>query len=68
MPEQGDKNAVPGHRSMYYGTATHGEGNIYPATRAAVRKGLINAFPNDELVFNSALTLEDQNPSEIFWE
>lgn len=68
MPEQGDKNGVSGHRSMYYGTATHGDKNIYPATQAEVRKGLINAFPNDELVFNAALTLEDQNPSEVFWE
>lgn len=66
--EQGDRNGVPGHRSTYYGTPAHGEGNIYPATQADVRRGLINAFPNDELVFNTALTLEDQNPSEIFWE
>lgn len=70
LPEQDDFNSggTMGHRSMYYGTATHGEGNIYPVTQAEVRKGLLCAFPNDELVYNAALSLDDQNPSEIFWE
>ena len=41
---------------------------IYPEAQADVRKGLICAFPYDELVYNSALSLDDQNPAEIFWE
>ena len=63
-----------GYTGAYYGTPTHAslgaEDNlvIYPEIYSDVRKGLICAFPNDELVFNTALTLDDQNPSEIFWE
>lgn len=68
-PEQDDTgNGTPGHRSYYYGRATRGEGKIYPEEQADIRKGLLCAFPNDELVYNAALSLEDQNPSEIFWE
>lgn len=67
-PEQDDYNNLLGHRSQYFGNATHGEGNIFPVTQEEVRKGLICAFPNDELVYNTELTLDDQNPSEIFWE
>lgn len=66
--EDYDGGNTPGHRSQFYGSPTHGAGNIFPATQADVRKGLICAFPNDELVYNTALTLEDQNPSEVFWE
>lgn len=55
-------------RQGYYGEPTHGDGNIYPVEQADVRKGLLCAFPNDELVYNSSLSLSDQNPSEIFWE
>lgn len=71
QPEQGDYGtggATPGHRSSYYGIPSHGENNIYPVTQAEVRKGLLCAFPNDELVYNTALSLDDQNPSEVFWE
>ena len=70
QPEQDDYGTGPtaGHRRTSFGYATHGEGNIYPVLQAEVRKGLICAFPNDELVYNTALTLDDQNPSEIFWE
>lgn len=68
MPEQDDYDGTLGHRSQYFGTATHGEGNIFPVTREEVRKGLICAFPNDELVYNTELSLKDQNPSVIFWE
>jgi len=69
-PEQEDYDGgkTLGHRSQYFGNATHGEGNVFPVTQEEVRKGLICAFPNDELVYNKALTLDDQNPSEIFWE
>lgn len=71
QPEQADYGAEgtnPGHRSAYYGTPSHGADNVYPVTQAEVRKGLICAFPNDELVYNTALSLEDQNPTEVFWE
>lgn len=69
-PEQDDYNggSTPGLRSYYYGRSRFGEGQIYPEAQADVRKGLLVAFPNDELVYNSALSLEDQNPPEIFWE
>lgn len=65
--EQGDATNATGHRQAFYGTPSHGSG-IYPEIPSEVRKGLICPIPNDELVYNSALTLEDQNPSEIFWE
>lgn len=68
-PEQDDTaSGGQGHRSTYYGRATRGEGKIYPEEQADIRKGLICAFPNDELVYNTALSLQDQNPAEIFWE
>lgn len=69
-PEQDNygSNNTDGHRRYYYGQATRGEGKIYPEEQADVRKGLICAFPNDELIYNSALSLEDQNPPEIFCE
>lgn len=70
LPEQDNYNGgvTDGHRKMYYGTPGHGSNCIYPATKADVRRGLLCSFPNDELVYNSELTLSDQNPSELFWE
>ncbi len=69
LPQQDDtQSGNPGYRTNYFGQPQFGEGNYYPATQAEVRKGLICAFPNNELVYNSALTLDDQNPSEVFWE
>ena len=67
-PEQDDNGNVDGHRKAFYGTPSHGEGNIYPSDPIYVRKGLICPIPNDELVYNASLSLEDQNPSKIFWE
>lgn len=70
LPEQVTKNAngSSSFRTGYYGEPTHGDENIYPVDPAEVRKGLLCAFPNDELVYNPSLSLADQNPSEIFWE
>ena len=69
QPEQDNSSSgARGCRDFFYGSSRFGEGQIYPEAQADVRKGLILAFPNDELVYNAALTLEDQNPDEIFWE
>ena len=69
LPEQDNSpSGARGCRDFFYGTSRFGEGKIYPEEQADVRRGLICAFPYDELVYNSALSLEDQNPSEIFWE
>ena len=69
LPEQDNSpSGAIGCREFFYGTSRFGEGKIYPEAQADVRKGLICAFPYDELVYNTALSLEDQNPSEIFWE
>lgn len=59
---------IPGHRTLFYGQPAFGEKQVYPEAQADIRKGLLCAFPNDELVYNTALTLSDQNPPEIFWE
>ena len=72
-PEQDDYKDVvgediSGHRTLFYGLPAFGDKQIYPQDPADVRKGLICAFPNDELVYNTALSLSDQNPSEVFWE
>ena len=72
--EDSPENATRGHRELFYGTerrisnATSSGKGIYPEIQTEVRKGLIHAYPNDELVYNTSLTLADQNPSEIFWE
>ena len=72
--EEVPENATRGHRELFYGTerrisnATSSGKGIYPEIQTEVRKGLIHAYPNDELVYNTSLTLADQNPSEIFWE
>ena len=72
-PEQEDfkdvaDEAIPGHRTLFYGEPAFGDKKIYPELKADVRKGLLCAFPNDEIVYNTALSASDQNPSEIFWE
>ena len=68
QPEQGDYNGKDGFKKLYYGYGGHSGGKVYPELQSEVRKGLICPIPNDELVYNSALTLDDQNPAEIFWE
>lgn len=61
--------AVKGYRSLYYGDDFQ-----YKTTAEEVRRGLINSYPYDELVYNTELdeTLEDplrgQNPSDVCWE
>jgi len=60
---------VKGYRSLYYGDDFQ-----YKTTAEEVRRGLINSYPYDELVYNTELdeTLEDplrgQNPSDVCWE
>lgn len=57
-----------GYRSIYYGT-----GFRYDEDWTLVRKGLISAYPYDELVYNSCLDVNlsnpnlGQNPQEVFW-
>lgn len=57
-----------GYRTMYYG-----ETFKYDEDWTQVRKGLINAYPYDEIVYNPCLDefstnlLTGQNPSEVFW-
>lgn len=38
----------------------------YPEDLNTVRQGLLFAFPNEEIMYNSALTTEDQN--DFFWK
>ena len=52
----------------------YGKDFKYDETWTEVRKGLICAFPKDELILNTALdvNLHDpnlgQNPQEVFWK
>ena len=52
----------------------YGTGFEYDEDWTAVRKGLISAFPKDELVLNTALDVNKhdpnygQNPLEVFWK
>ena len=61
--------AVKGYRSLLYGDDFQ-----YKTTAAEVRRGLINSYPYDELVYNTELdeTAQDplygQNPSDVCWE
>lgn len=72
LPEQDDFSAsgktVDGYRTTHFGQPKYGEHQIYPETVSDVRKGLICAFPRDELTYNTALSPSDQNPSEVFWQ
>ena len=67
LPEQ------TGGTSPYTGKF-FGEGFQYDTDPARVRKGLINAYPFDELTFNPFLDinrhdpLTGQNPVEVFWQ
>jgi hypothetical protein len=71
-PEQEDfksgTKTYNGYRTVHFGTPKYGEKQIYPESVSDVRKGLICAFPRNELTYNTELGLEDQNPSEIFWQ
>lgn len=71
-PEQEDftKNTqkYDGYRSTHFGSPKYGEKQIYPESVELVRKGLICAFPKNELTYNTSMTLDDQNPQEVFWQ
>ena len=72
LPEQEDFESAgvkyEGFRSLYFGKDFR-----YDENPADVRKGLINAYPLDELVYNTCLdeTRSDpnygQNPPEVYW-
>ena len=74
QPEQDDwinsrNEPQEGYRTMYYG-----KHNVYDEDPALVRKGLLTAYPYDELVYNPFLdeTVHDpnlgQNPVEVWWK
>lgn len=64
----GEEMTYNGYRSVYYG-----KGFQYDEDWRDVRKGLVSAYPHDELVYNSLLdvNLHDpnngQNPEDVFW-
>lgn len=49
---------------IWYTTGRSSDGH-YPDDIATIRKGLLFAFPKDELTYNSAMTAADQN--DFFW-
>ena len=71
-PEQGDFTdagaSYDGYRTLYYGRDFS-----YDEDWTLVRKGLISAYPQNELVYNPYLDinthdpLKGQNPEEVFW-
>ena len=66
---ESEQTGTEGYTQKFYGTSGFEDGTaIYPESYTEVRRGLICAYPNDDLVFNTALSLEDQNPLEVFWE
>ena len=64
----GGENYI-GYRTMFYGADFK-----YDEEVSLVRKGLINAYPYDELVYNPFLDetrhdpITGQNPVEVFWK
>ena len=67
--EQADKDGYSGYRTVYYG-----KGFTYNKDVASVRKGLVNAYPYDEMVYNTCLNanihdpFSGQNPEEVYWK
>ena len=67
--EQADKDGNRGYRSIYYG-----KDFLYNVDVPSVRKGLVNSYPYDELVYNSCLNVNvhdpfiGQNPLEVYWK
>ena len=65
--ENGKEVEYDGYRTMFYGKNFR-----YETEPSEVRKGLINAYPYDELVYNPYLdeSLNDpiygQNPADVF--
>ena len=39
----------------------YGESFLFPEDQDEIRKGLFNAFPENELIYNKALDVQDQN-------
>lgn len=72
LPEQEDfltgDTRLDGYRSIYYGKEFR-----YDEQWQDVRKGLISAYPYEELIYNSCLDInlhdpnKGQNPVEVFW-
>lgn len=72
LPEQCDftnaEGVQNGYRTTYYGKDFR-----YDENWQDVRKGLISAYPYDELVYNSCLDInlhdpnKGQNPVEVYW-
>lgn len=72
LPEQGDFTKAgqkySGYRTLFYGTDFQ-----YDEDWNNVRKGLICAYPYDELIYNSSLDVnindcnKGQNPTEVYW-
>ena len=73
-PEQEDYTNSEGSMVNGYRTTYYGKNFKYKTTVDEVRRGLINSYPYDELVYNTKLdeTLQDplngQNPSAVCWE
>ena len=73
-PEQEDYTNSEGAMVNGYRTTYYGKNFKYKTTVDEVRRGLINSYPYDELVYNTKLdeTLQDplngQNPSAVCWE
>ena len=67
--ENGDTQEMEGYRKMYYGKE-----DVYDIDHKSVRKGLISAYPYEELVYNPFLDetrhdpLTGQNPKVVFWK
>ena len=65
----GETQEMEGYRKMYYGKE-----DVYDIDHKSVRKGLISAYPYEELVYNPFLDetrhdpLTGQNPKVVFWK
>jgi hypothetical protein len=74
-PEQEDfVNAADGLEYEGYRSLFYGRNFLYHTNAADVRRGLINSYPYDELIYNSCLNpnIADpnygQNPAEVCWD
>lgn len=74
-PEQEDfVNAADGLKYEGYRSLFYGRNFLYHTNAADVRRGLINSYPYDELIYNSCLNpnIADpnygQNPAEVCWD
>ena len=73
LPEQEDFVHTDGKTYEGWRTIFYGKDFKYDEDWTLVRKGLISAYPQDELIYNTCLdeTKSDpnygQNPPEVFW-